>query len=379
MNYESMITDLRTSNHNKLGIISDIRSLVNTNVRQVIADVAFRSLKRTTDIPYSVHSEVKRYTCPADMQGEDIINLRKQNDSLNVSWNKTDTIDFFKRMESGLIAIDSSLRRKTLLINSSNDEKYATLDALNTYDADGTWIASGDATNVRTDSVNYVEGTGSVRFDLNSGVTTATLTKTSDDTIDISAYEENGSIYLFVYIPENEGDITSFSLKVGSDNANYYSDTTTTTAEGLSFASGWNLLKFGLATETGTADMENIDYYQFTVTKSALMDSTTDFRIDNLLILMGNLFQTVYYSEYPWVDTDGVRKENSTLDSDTLALDSDETEIVMDKLNEKIAKALREQSDQSYSRDEYNVHKRDYEMLNPSEAMATTIQYYNFS
>jgi len=379
MNYESIITDLRTSNHNKLGIISDIRSLVNTNVRQVIADVAFRSLKRTTDIPYSVHSEVKRYTCPADMQGEDIINLRKQNDSLNVSWNKTDTIDFFKRMESGLIAIDSSLRRKTLLINSSNDEKYATLDALNTYDADGTWIASDDATNVRTDSVNYVEGTGSVRFDLNSGVTTATLTKTSDDTIDISAYEENGSIYLFVYIPENEGDITSFSLKVGSDNANYYSDTTTTTAEGLSFASGWNLLKFGLATETGTADMENIDYYQFTVTKSALMDSTTDFRIDNLLILMGNLFQTVYYSEYPWVDTDGVRKENSTLDSDTLALDSDETEIVMDKLNEKIAKALREQSDQSYSRDEYNVHKRDYEMLNPSEAMATTIQYYNFS
>jgi len=173
------------------------------------------------------------------------------------------------------------------------------------------------------------------------GEATANLTKTADDSIDISDYEENGSIYLFVYIPENEGDITSFSLKVGSDNANYYSDTTTTTAEGLSFASGWNLLKFGLATETGTADMENIDYYQFTVTKSALMDSTTDFRIDNLLILMGNLFQTVYYSEYPWVDTDGVRKENSTLDSDTLALDSDETEIVMDKLNEKIAKALK--------------------------------------
>ena len=51
----------------------------------------------------------------------------------------------------------------------------------------------------------------------------------------------------------------------------------------------------------------------------------------------------------------------------------------MDKLNEKIAKALREASDQSYSRDEYNVHKRDYKALNPSEAMATTVQYYDFS
>jgi len=126
MNYESIIADLKTSNHNKLGIISDIRSFINTQVRNVIADVSFRSLKRITDIPYSVHSEVKRYACPADIQGEDIINIRKQVDSEDVSWNKTDTIDFFKRMESGLIAVDSSLRRKTLLINSANDEEYAT-------------------------------------------------------------------------------------------------------------------------------------------------------------------------------------------------------------------------------------------------------------
>ena len=377
MNYESIITDLQTSNHNKLGIISDIRSTINTQIRQVIADVAFRSLKRITDIPYSVHSEVKRYACPADIQGEDIINIRKQVDSEDVSWNKTDTIDFFKRMESGLIAVDSSLRRKTLLIDSVNDEEYATLDALNTYDADGTWIASGDATNIRTDSVNYVEGTGSVRFDLESGGATATLTKTADTAIDLSSYEENGKIHIFEDIANT--DITSYTMNIGSDSSNYYSCIVTTTAENLSFALGWNLLKFTFDTKVGTPDMSNTVYYEKIITKPITMDATTDFRMDNLLVLMGNLFQTVYYSKYPWTDTDGVRKENSTLDSDTLALDSDETEIVMDKLNEKIAQALREQSDQAYSRDEYNVHKRDYELLNPSEAMATTVQYYNFS
>ena len=377
MNYESIITDLRTSNHNKLGIISDIRSTINTQVRQVIADVAFRSLKRITDIPYSVHSEVKRYACPADMQGEDIINIRKQVDSENIEWNKTDTIDFFKRIESGLIAVDSSLKRKTLLINSANDEKYATLDALNTYDADGTWVASGDATNIRTDSVNYVEGTGSVRFDLESGATTATLTKTADTAIDLSAYEENGEIYIFEDIANT--DITSYTMNIGSDSSNYYSCIVTNTAENLSFALGWNLLKFTFDTKVGTPDMSNTVYYEKIITKPITMDATTDFRMDNLLVLMGNLYQTVYYSKYPWVDTNGVRKENSTLSSDTLDLDSDETEIVMDKLNEKIAQALREQSDQAYSRDEYNVHKRDYELLNPSEAMATTIQYYNIS
>jgi len=101
---------------------------------------------------------------------------------------------------------------------------YTTLHAMDTYDGDGTWVGTNDATTVATDASTYKEGSGSVSFTIdvsNSTTNKATLTNSTFTSVDISSYELNdGGIILWAYLTDS-ADIRSFEVLFGSDSSNY--------------------------------------------------------------------------------------------------------------------------------------------------------------
>ena len=156
----------------------------------------------------------------------------------------------------------------------------------------GTWEAdtvSSDATNVQVDVNEYVEGGASLSFDIDvsqSGNNYAVVSNSSLNTLDLTANRDIGSWILEAYIPDNL-TISSYTIYWGSDSSNYWSVTKTTDIDGEAFVDGWNTLKFDWqnATETGSPDVEAIEYMAIRVTYTGAQVDDTNFRLDNLRIV----------------------------------------------------------------------------------------------
>lgn len=156
----------------------------------------------------------------------------------------------------------------------------------------GTWNAdttTSDASNVTVDVNEYLEGSASLNYDIVVGQSVnnrATIRNSTLDTLDLTAHEDLGSWIFESYLPDNL-TITSYTLYWGSDSTNYWSATVTTDIDGEAFVDGWNTIKvdWSSATQTGTPDVEAIDYIAIQLNYSAGQVSDTDFRLDHLRIV----------------------------------------------------------------------------------------------
>jgi hypothetical protein len=147
------------------------------------------------------------------------------------------------------------------------------------------WTASLDATNITDDLYIFKEGSGSMSFDVSAGLSVsnrATLTGTSS-AFDLEQYAQVGHFKMWVYLP-NITNLTSISLTWGSDSANYFKQTVTTQDDGSAFAVDWNKLDFDWdgATQIGTPDVNNIDYWVIDLDYTAAYTGGLAYRIDYL-------------------------------------------------------------------------------------------------
>lgn len=163
-----------------------------------------------------------------------------------------------------------------------------------TYDGNGTWVASEDADTVATDAVTFQQGAGSVKFNITvatDAANRATLTISDMAARDISDFYNSslgvyGKIRLRATIP-SVTNFTSVTLDVGSDSSNYFSKTVTTNQAGDALANGVNLLEFDLstATETGSVDLDDIVFLRVRYNYAAGYADQTDCRIDDIFII----------------------------------------------------------------------------------------------
>lgn len=155
----------------------------------------------------------------------------------------------------------------------------------------GTWEAdttASDATNVTADSNEYVEGAGSLNFDVDvsqSGNNRATIYNDELNTKNLSTVEDTGTFLFNVYVP----DVTYFSsvtLYWGNSDSVYWAATASTDIDGSAFVAGWNTVKIDWAdaTATGSPDAEAIDYIRIDMNYTASQTDDTDFRIDDLRV-----------------------------------------------------------------------------------------------
>ena len=164
---------------------------------------------------------------------------------------------------------------------------YTTLHNMDTYDGDGTWAGTNDATTVATDASTYKEGSGSVSFAIdvsNSTSNKATLTNSTMTSVDISGNElNNGGIMLWAYFTSGT-DIKAIEVKFGSDSSNYYAVKNYQTVQGSKYADGWNRIFIPTINRqtTGTPDLSAVDYLQVNIVFDSGEEDQATCRIDNI-------------------------------------------------------------------------------------------------
>lgn len=199
-------------------------------------------------------------------------------------------------------------------VSSRRPDPYLTLSPMSEA---SDWTAGGSAATPITDNANYYQAPASLRFNL-TGSSTGTLTSTIQS-VDMSVYEGVGVCFLAIETP-NVTDLTSIALRVGSDSSNYFEMTETEGFLGAWTINNWLLVAFDLAaaTETGTVDIENVDYTQVRI---AHTDSITNFRLGGLWVSMPSLNEIIYQTAAIFKDSvTGVLSQDITSDNNLIIL-----------------------------------------------------------
>ena len=213
------------------------------------------------------------------------------------------------------------------------------------------------------------------------------------DAVDLSDFEHSGSVFVSVFIPGSalatdiastavDADLDGFTLRIGSSSTVYFSKAVTTTNENLAFHAGWNLLRFDFnsATETGTVDMDNIDYVRLAVDRGATgIMATTDWRVDYIVARRGKPHELWFYSRYPWQSSAGTYIEESTAATDLLNVESTlEYELMVLKGKELVALDLEKFDEMKIYQQLYEDAKARYQLQYSSERLLLIQNYHSF-
>lgn len=194
---------------------------------------------------------------------------------------------------------------------SSNAPLVTECDSLT---ADGTWAATGSASDLSIDTNTKKSGGGSIKFTING--TGGVLTFTKSTVIDASGFTEKMRERFFMWLPVAPASI---EIRVGNDSSNYFSHTVTKQATGEVFGTeDDNELEFAEeeSTQTGTVDKENIDWFQFRFTFGSSVNNS-NFRIDKIVLAKPEILEFEYYTKYRAITSGGVLQDKITENADT--------------------------------------------------------------
>lgn len=311
-----------------LNKVRNIESAMQRAANTMLAQIDPIDTMRTAALANPIHDDVFNYALPSDYKK--IIDIYPQNrrdllDSANR--NMTERFDLRKKLYDKTVSIEGSEGAKIIRINWRSRQP-KTINELNTLTANGTWEAYGSATGVAADSIDYVSGSGSIKFNL--VVTGDGIKNNSMTAVDLTDEDEVGDFYVRFKIKNstNLAAFTSCSLLWGNDlSSNYWVGVAQTTqADGTAFKVGWNEVKFpwSTATETGTVAPSTIDSLRFTV---AATGAISQIRVDKITCSIGRNFDIKYYSKFLLKNTSGTWITKTTSDDDEIVLDSDAIQI----------------------------------------------------
>jgi len=276
----------------------------------------------------AVSSDNYDYTLPSDFYS--LIGIYPQGDR---NWNEEgerttfEDFDRKKKIDDKKFSIEALNGTKKVRIDWDT-RPAKVLHAMESYNGNGTWIASGTTTNILTDTIFKYTGGGSVRFDV--GASGDGISNIGMSSVDLSTEDEIADLYLSFYIKDTTelAKLTSVTAVWGNDiTTKYWTGVAqTANADGTAFHVGWNTVKFPWATasESGTVDPATIDSAKITFATTGTLQ---DVRVDNLIFTIGYAFDVKYYSKYLFQTASGIYINQPTTDTDLLVLDNDSLNI----------------------------------------------------
>lgn len=367
----------RKARGTNLDDVRDVNGLIEEAARTVLTDTDPAETKRISEITNTVYDQVYDYPLPSDVKGNKVIDLRPVvNRTVRDQYSNQYDKDFDAYKADGTFNIRFNNGSKSLRIVTTAGLSNADIDDVSEITG---WTAGNDAGNISLDEKWYISGGASLKFDLDGATTDGYLEKTVDS-IDLSGFDNAGSIFLWLYIPDST-IMTSVDLRWGNDSSNYWSKTTTVNAAGNGWENGWNLIRFDWdsATETGSVTNTVIDYVRVTLNYDGTAD--TDFRLDNIVARLGSIYEIEYYSKYLFRTTGGTWGETITADTDLINLDVDSYNLLIAKGYELIAEQLGGEDsvfDVQEARNAYQGALNKYNQNYKSEKLKSQSTYYRY-
>lgn len=361
--------------------VPDVYGLIGEAAGNLLLHFDPLETRRVYALQNGLYDDVFRYAAPSDLKKDRIVSIRPQGAT---SYGNTfrmvlpDQFDRYKAIDAGTFCVESDGGTKTLRVSQSLTQG-ATLNESDSVTANGTWSASGDASGIATDTVNFVSGSGSVRFDLAASGSAGVVTNSTMAAVDLSGdqYGDAYSVLAYVYLPSAHA--TAMTLRWGSDASNYYSSTATAAQDGTALGAGWNLVRFDRASATVTLSPDDgaIDYLRLSIAYDGT--AMPGVRIDNFVVRVATAYEVVYYSRYLFENASGTRIEIPTADTDVIQLDVDGVSCLLYEAARLAAQELQGEDGAVdlavFQKDRDDVWKA-YGIGTPSESKQRTVRYY---
>ena len=332
-----------------------------------------------------IYNSVYDYALPVDVKGQRIIDLRPQvnrapDDVFKQSYSQDfDATKILDDENSFNVNFNSGI--KTIRINAPFIKEGALLNECDDITANGTWTAGGTASNLRMDNVNFASGSGCINFDLAAGGVGSIgwLENSTMTPIDSTEYLGQGALFNYIKFPA-ASNLTSVTLRWGTDSSNYWTSTQTVTQQNTVFQNGWNLIDNNWlgASKVGLPDETAVEYLRVSFTYDGTAQTAVG--IDNIVARLGSMFELVYYSKYLFSTAAGAWQETVTDDSNLINLDSESFNLFFDLV---VLYALQQQqginatrSDLQYFQKQYDDNLLRYKMLYKSEVSLPKSVYY---
>lgn len=248
------------------------------------------------------------------------------------------------------------------------------------------WVATGTASTPIVDTSVYYQSPSSLRYTVTTGA--GILTDTLSSSIDLSSYEDVGVAFLANFIPTDSANLTSITLKIGSDSSNYNSVTATTPFIGTFTDNLWQLVAFDFATasQTGTPDWSAIDYIQIT---DNVTGTITNMRIGDLFISQPTPAQILFQSAAIFIPSGSTTALTTiTSNTDTIILNDPAYNLflyegalaILENTSGGAGDAMYERISRKLNGDGTDKNIGLYGMFrgdNPSEELRTTNSWYD--
>ncbi len=306
--------------------IQNLDGVFNRAARRLLLDVDPQETKRTLEFVAPIFNSVFDYPIAPDVKGNKIIDIRPQvrrlpGDIWTQAYNQA--FDIAKSnvfVSANMFTMNFNTGLKTIRVNAPYLNPPVVVSQADDATNNGTWTAGGTASNLTTNNTNFVQGAGSLQFDVTAGA--AWVENSTLAGVDLSNVENQASLFESVYIPTGTS-LTSVELRWGSSTGDYWSKTVTQNQQGTAFVNGWNLCQniWSTATTVGTPDASSVTYVRVTLNVTATMTACLVNGIDSIL---GSILEYEYYSKYLFRDAStGAFQETVTDDSNLINLDTE--------------------------------------------------------
>jgi hypothetical protein len=358
--------------------------LIDRAARKFLEDLDPIETVRIAQISPSIFSKVYDYTCPTDLKGDRISDIRPQVNRLpgnqfiqryNADFDANKNNPSFYNPPNFTVQWNTAV--KSIRIDK-NIISPILVNAVNTLTDTGTWAAGGNATDLTVDNLNYVYAGGSLRFNLSVGGTSGYLENSTMPAVDLSRDDTQGTEFLWVYIPDT-AVVTNFILRWGSSSADYWTVTTTSAFNSTAFQNGWNLVSFpwSSATTFGSPDETSVTYARLEVTYDGT--ATDNFRFNSLSSQLGAIYEIEYYSKFLFRSAMGVFQENVDDDTNIINLDTDSYNVFFSLVALYCAQQVQGTNsafDVQFFSNEYMEGKKRYREKIKSQVLKPKATYY---
>lgn len=383
-NVQALKNDLQGVLHGtQLNQIQNLDGVINRAARQLLLDLDPQETKRSVEFVNPIYNGVYDYPIAADVKGNKIIDIYPQvqrlpRDIWTQAYNQAfDVTKLNIFQQTNMFTMNFNTGLKTMRVNAPFLNPPVILNNADNTTDNGTWTVGGTASNLAVNNTNFVQGAGSLQFDITTGV--GYLENSTMAAVNLSAVENQSSLFENVYIPTGSY-LTSVELRWGSDSSNYYTKTVTQNQQGNAFVNGWNLCQnvWSAATTVGSPDVTAISYLRVSLTVTANMSGCL---LNGVQSILGTILSYEYYSKYMFRDSiTGAFQETVTDDSNLINLDTESYNLLF---NLVAYFAVQQQQgvdatayDGSFFRNQYDLGLARYKSMYKSELQKPQSLYY---
>lgn len=363
--------------------IQNLDGVINRAARQLLLDLDPQETKRIVQFTNPVFDTVFDYPIAADVKGNKIIDIRPQvtrlpRDIWTQAYNQAFDVEKQNIFSlKNMFTMNFNTGVKTIRVNAPFLNPPVVVNQIEAVATNGTWAAGGTASNLEVNNTNYVQGAGSLQFDVSTG--TGYIENSTMTAVDLSNYLNQASFFVHVYVPTGS-NLTSVNLRIGSSASDYYTATVTQSQQAVAFQNGWNLCQFiwSSMSTTGSPDPSSLNYARVSLATTAL---ATACKVNGLNMILGTVLEYEYYSKYLFRSAStGAFQETVTDDSNIINLDTESYNLLFNLValfatqQQQGSDAL--QYDGNFFQKQYTEGVDRYKAMYKSETQKPQTTYY---